>query len=270
MTATTGGHPAAPWWERFFDDRYRLSDLDRQSEPTTRDQVDCVLTTLGLSPGDRVLDLGCGTGRHAVLLAEHGLAVTGVDFNPDYLELARERARAHGVRLDLVRADMRDLSAMPQGAFDAVISMYTSFGFFPRSDGDQAVLRQVRRTLAPGGALFLDVINRDWLLRSFAPSDFAQERDRFVIRDYDDRGGQVVLHEDAFDPLDSTLRWTITRQTEPTGKVVADYRVYSVHELLGLLGPAGLRCRQVLGDYHSAPFTVFAPRIICIAERADP
>lgn len=263
MTTTT---PEAPWWVRFFDDRYRTCDLDRQTDDRTAAQVACVEDVLGHPHDARVLDLCCGTGRHAVRLAQDGYRVTGADLNEDYLRRTRERADRAGVSVRLIHADMRDLSGLDVAGFDSVISLYTSFGFFPGTDGDFATLTQITRVLRPGGTLVLDVINRDWLLRTFAPSDFAAEEDRYVIRDYDDTGGEVVLHEDAFRPTDSTHRWSITRVGDPDGPVVADYRVYSVHELLALIGRAGLHPRRVLGGYAGEPFTIFSPRIIVVAD----
>jgi hypothetical protein len=124
--------------------------------------------------------------------------------------------------------------------------------------------------LAEGGQLFLDVINRDWLLRSFAPSDFAPRDGRFVIRDYDDSADAAVLHEDAFQPESSMLRWTIKRLDGDSEPAVADYRVYSLHELLALVRRASLEPSLTLGDYDCSPFQIFAPRIICVARKDEP
>jgi SAM-dependent methyltransferase len=258
------------WWATFFSDIYRVSDLDAQDPEKTRRQVDCIERALDLAPGTRILDVGCGTGRHSVALALRGHLVTGVDLNEDYLVRARQQATACGVEASFVRADMRDLGSLESGAFDVAISMYTTFGFFHREGENLTVLQEVRRVLRPGALLFLDVINRDWLLRSFGPSDFVQRHDEYVIRDYDDAqaDGAVFLHEDAFQPATSMHRWTITRMVSgaPPDRVVADYRVYSLHELLALLSQTSLAPRRVLGDYGGNPFHVFSPRIIVVAE----
>lgn len=254
------------WWTSFFDERYRRSDLDRQPAHVTEAQVDLARTALRLEAGARVLDLGCGTGRHSIELAVHGLDVTGVDLNEDYLRHARERATARGVAARFIRADMRDLDNLDSQYFDGVISLYTSFGFFLEPDDNLRVLTEVRRVLRPEGRLLLDVINRDWLLRTFTHSDFVTDDRGFVIRDYDDAGDDVVLHEDAFDATTSTLTWTIRRLTEPIGTVVAPYRVYSLHELLALIEDAGLLRQRTFGAYDGSPFSVHSPRIIAIAD----
>lgn len=255
-----------PWWVSFFDERYRVSDLDSQPDRRTAEQVGCVQAILLEAGCVKVLDLGCGTGRHTVRLAVGGFEVTGIDLNPDYLSLARQRAEREQVNASFLQADMRQLTPVADSSCDAVISMYTSFGFFPGTDGDRAVLGEIARVLKPAGTLVLDIINRDWLLRTFAPSDFTSEEGRFVIRDYDDSPDGVTLHEDSFSAWDSTLRWTITRMSDPPGSIAADYRVYSVHEILSLLAAAGFQSRTVLGGYDRSPFTIFSPRIVVVAE----
>lgn len=255
-----------PWWVSFFDERYRVSDLDSQPGRSTAEQVGCVQDVLREAGCVKVLDLGCGTGRHTAGLAAGGFEVTGVDLNQDYLSLARQRAEREQVNASFLQADMRRLTPVEDSSFDAVISMYTTFGFFPGTDGDRAVLGEIARVLRPGGTLLLDIINRDWLLRTFAASDFVSEQGRFVIRDYDDSPDGVILHEDSFSARDSTLRWTITRMSEPRGSITADYRVYSVHEIHSLLAAAGLRPRTVLGGYDRSAFTIFSPRILMVAE----
>jgi SAM-dependent methyltransferase len=255
------------WWQGFFGETYRLSDLDLQPAERTRQQVECVERALALPQGARVLDVGCGTGRHCVELASDGFEVVGVDRNPAYLARAQERARSSGVDVEFRCADMRELEAETQAPFDAAVSLYTSFGFFHEERENVAVLEAIRASLKPHGALLLDVINRDWLLRNFAQSDFAPRDGRFVIRDYDDSGETVVLHEDAFQPESSMLRWTIRRLDDDSEPAIADYRVYSLHELLALVRGACLRPSITLGDYDCSPFEIFAPRIICIARR---
>lgn len=257
-----------PWWVSFFDERYRVSDLDSQPGRRTAEQVGCVQDILREAGCVKVLDLCCGTGRHTAGLAAAGFEATGVDLNPDYLSLARQRAEREQVDASFLQADMRQLTPVADGSFDAVVSLYTSFGFFPGTDGDRAVLSEIARVLRPAGTLVLDIINRDWLLRTFAASDFADEEGRFVIRDYDDSPDGVILHEDSFSASDSTLRWTITRTSEPRGSITADYRVYSLHEILSLLAVAGFQPRTVLGGYDRSAFTIFSPRILVVAEAA--
>ncbi|UQI47618.1 DUF4178 domain-containing protein [Streptomyces sp. HU2014] len=251
------------WWTAFFGDIYTDSDIEQQDPGLTRTMVDCVTALLPPATHPRLLDLACGTGRHAVPLAGAGYRVTGADLSADYLGQARRRAAAAGRDVAFVRADMRDLGAFPDGSFDAVTNLHTSFGFFHDAAEDMRVLHEVRRVLAPGGRFLLDVVNRDAFLRQTSEV-FGVPEDQYVIRNFDSSTGRTFLHEEVFDPLTSRIRWTVTEPA--TGRSsTADYRVFSAHELLAMLRAAGLRVEAVHGDYDRSPFTVHAPSVVVLA-----
>jgi len=103
----------------------------------------------------RVLDLGCGSGRHVVYLAQQGFRMTGLDNSPTALSMSREWAVAEGLAAGLVRADMRVPLPVPSAAFDALVSTQVIH---------HALLATVRRTAAeigrvvrPGGMLYVTV-----------------------------------------------------------------------------------------------------------------
>ncbi|MCD9144043.1 DUF4178 domain-containing protein [Streptomyces albireticuli] len=263
--AGEAGGTAEPgdWWTAFFGDIYTDSDIEQQDPGLTRAMVDCVTALVPPATHHRLLDLACGTGRHAVPLAGAGYRVTGADLSADYLGQARRRAAAAGRDVAFVRADMRDLGAFPDGSFDAVTNLHTSFGFFHDGAEDMRVLHEVRRVLAPGGRFLLDVVNRDAFLRQTSEV-FGVPEDQYVIRNFDSSTGRTFLHEEVFDPLTSRIRWTVTEPA--TGRSsTADYRVFSAHELVGMLRAAGLRVEAVHGDYDRSPFTVHAPSVVVLA-----
>ncbi len=98
----------------------------------------------------RAVDLGCGTGRHAMWLAQHGWTVTGVDASVVGLEQAAARAAGLEVQLTLVRADIADYQPPPEG-FDLVLLAYVH----PAPDHRAATVARASRALAPGGRLLV-------------------------------------------------------------------------------------------------------------------
>lgn len=252
------------WWSEFFGDIYTDADIEYQDPALTKDMVGCVGRLLPVAEHPRLLDLACGTGRHAVPLAAAGYRVTGADLSAGYLAQAENRATAAGQRVRFVRTDMRDLSAFADGSFDAVANLHTSFGFFHDPAEDQRVLDEVRRVLAPGGRLLIDVVNRDAFLRQTSEV-YGIPEGRYVIRTFDNSTGRTFLHEEVFDPLTSRIRWTVTEPGARERTATADYRVFSAHELLAMLRTAGLRVESVHGDYGLSPFTVHSPNIVCLA-----
>ena len=161
-------------------------------------QTDRLWRLLGLKDGVDVLDVPCGHGRIANRLAARGASVTGLDADPIFLERARADAAARGVEVDYIRGDMRTLPW--EESFDFALNLFTSFGYFD-DDVSRAWLREVRKTLKPGGRLALDLWNRDAFARNWLPVTMSErdgdlqvdrhaldlltgraETDRFIVR----------------------------------------------------------------------------------------
>jgi SAM-dependent methyltransferase len=119
-------------------------------------QVARLLSSLGPGRGRPALDLGCGEGRHTILLARRGWAVTALDLEPLALRKARAAVRRAGVRARFVRGNALDL-AFPDGTFELVLD-YGCFHHVVRKDWP-LYRRQVARVLAPGGHLILSVFS---------------------------------------------------------------------------------------------------------------
>jgi len=115
-------------------------------EPTARE----VVARAAIAPGERVLDVACGTGNAALIAAAAGARVTGLDAAPRLVEVARERAAAAGADADFVVGDALDLP-FGDGSFDAVVSV---FGVIFAPDPDRAV-GEIVRVLKPGGCAVL-------------------------------------------------------------------------------------------------------------------
>ena len=113
--------------------------------------------------GKAVLDLCCGPGRWAIPLAQKGFSVTGVDRTQFLLNVAKAKAKAARVRIEWVRADMRDF--LRPDSFDLVLSMLTSFGYFDRKDEDRLVLRNMFTNLKAGGVCLFDLSGKEQLAR---------------------------------------------------------------------------------------------------------
>ncbi|HEX3684986.1 MAG TPA: class I SAM-dependent methyltransferase [Bryobacteraceae bacterium] len=129
----------------------------------------------GLSEGDTVLDVGCGTGRHAFLLAAAGMTVTGVDYIPRCIALAMERVtKDHLQRISFIEGDARNIDLRRE--FDALICLYDVVGSNADSDENGRILQNCVRHLRPGGKLLLSVMNFE-LTEHQAKSFFSLEVD---------------------------------------------------------------------------------------------
>jgi SAM-dependent methyltransferase len=127
------------------------------SEERAEKESTFVASALELKPGASVLDLCCGQGRHSIQLAKRGLRVTGLDLNPEYLELAKRAAKASKVTIETIAADMRRIPF--EDKFDAIVNMYSSFGYLESEGEDLKVLESAAKALKAGGRILLDMLN---------------------------------------------------------------------------------------------------------------
>ena len=139
-------HPGTPY---FKDIAAALGEsyLRYSFTKGTAQEVEFLDEVLELPAGARILDVGCGPGRHAIELAARGYAVTGIDVSPRFISLATESARARGVPASFFEMDARE---MPFGdEFDAVITICQG-GFGLMGDDDALILKRMRDAAKPG------------------------------------------------------------------------------------------------------------------------
>ena len=165
------------------------------------------MEVLELAPGDRVLDVGCGPGRHVVALAQEGLSITGVDVSRRFLDLAAERARAAGVAASFFELDAR---RMPfDDEFDAAISICQG-GFGLMGGDDALVLRRMAEALEPGGRLALTAFSALYEARhprdeAHLDADAGIVYERTTIKDESGRDKEVDLWTGVYTPRELRL-----------------------------------------------------------------
>lgn len=244
------------WYDGFFDDVY-LDELGLHiPHERTRHEADFVVERLELEPGERILDVGCGHGRHSLELARRGLRVAGVDLSPRSLEHARAAAVAEGLEADFERRDMRELDF--DGEFDAVVNLFAAFGYFDDDADDERVVRGVARALRPGGRFLIETLN----LLGLVP--------RYRDRTWEEtHAGATLLAEHRFDVLRgrNEATWTFVRVDGSRRESRSRVRLFTPHELAALLERAGLRVTGSWGSYDGEELTMLSHRLILRAER---
>ncbi|HJT54986.1 MAG TPA: class I SAM-dependent methyltransferase, partial [Ktedonobacteraceae bacterium] len=136
-----------PWYKSFFGKDY-LRIYDFLTPERTELEVKCIIHLLKLPPGSTILDLCCGHGRHSIELAKRGYRVTGQDLSEVFLQHAQSDAEKQGVQVRWMQSDMRNIPF--ENEFDAVINIFTAFGYLENEDEDQLVLQQIQKALKPG------------------------------------------------------------------------------------------------------------------------
>jgi ubiquinone/menaquinone biosynthesis C-methylase UbiE len=206
------------------------------------DLVELIVEVLGLDPGDRVLDLACGSGEHAVRLAKRGLEVVGVDIAPSLVAHCRERASSASPEegagtASFQQGDMRELDY--DGEFDALLLLSGSFGFYD-DETNEDVLARMARALRPGGQVLIDV---------FDPTRMVVRPPR---RSWSQYGGGYGLRTVWWEPESCTYASEfLFIDADGTLNTCAEQeriRVYTVPEWRRLFAGAGLTMTHTLAD----------------------
>jgi SAM-dependent methyltransferase len=234
-----------PAYSEAYDALYADKDYDAEC-----DLLESIFHDAGRSVR-AVLDLGCGTGAHAVRLAARGYEVTGVDLSEGMLSRARSRADAVGAAVELVQGDVRTVRLHRR--FDAVVCMFAVLGYQTTDQDVLATLRTVREHLTSGGVFVFDV----WYgpaVEAIGPSERAK-----VASTGDgelERQGSGILQPDAH--LCTVHYRLIDRRPGVPDKVTDEVhrmRYFFPDELQRSLADAGLSLRAL------APFPDNAARL---------
>jgi ubiquinone/menaquinone biosynthesis C-methylase UbiE len=242
------------WFERFFAGLYGDALPATFDASETLEHARIVKRLLGLSAGQQVLDVPCGTGRIAIQLAALGVEVTGVDSAPGNLERARRDADRAGVRVRWKRCDMRKLDF--DAELDAAFNWFGSFGYFSERQ-NLAFAKRVHRALRPGGRFLVEAINKPWLLGHHRP----EWRET--------HGGVQIVSRFCWDARSSRMRdwWTLSK-----GERVERHRIsvhlYSGPELRKLLLGAGFAAVALHGYPPVGKLGARSRRLIAVASKA--
>lgn len=238
----------------WFDSIHYQKLYGHRDEAEAANFIDALIRCLRPHPGSRLLDVACGTGRHAKYLASKGYRVTGFDLAADSIRVAKQAER-RGLRF--FRHDMR----LPFGRnkFDYVFNFFTSFGYFESLAEHFEVLRNMTRSLSDGGTLVLDYLNVYRAEAELVPyeskkiGNFAYALTRWSDRNYIFK--RIVLERrNADEPHEYVER-------------VAKFTLWHFQQMFAACGYA---IHEVYGDYTLNPFhMVDSPRLILIARGAQ-
>jgi SAM-dependent methyltransferase len=216
-------HDTDAFWEGFQEVMFSRRRWDLAS-----DEVEGVIELTGVEPNSHFLDLCCGPGRHALVLAGRGFRVTGVDRTASYIEAARANLSAAVGQAEFLVADAR--TYRDPGAFDAAICLYTSFGYFETKEVLQRVFSETSTEDLDDGATLTEE-------RTIGP-EWAWIENRWIVR-------------------------SDTAEKETTFRV----RMYSGPELAQALRSAGFWDVELYGDWTGSPYDDQARRLIAVARK---
>ncbi len=241
------------WFASWFDSVHYRTLYAHRDGVEAANLVDRLIGRLQPTAGATVLDLGCGTGRHSRHLASRGCRVVGLDLSAESIKQAKE---TEGPNLWFRRQDMR----LPFGhnAFDYVLNLFTSFGYFRDPEDHLTVVHNIARSLKADGRLVLDYLNAGYAETHLTLEDVI-ERDGNTYRisrwtDADHIFKRIVVDDRSSAPLEYVER--VTKLT------VEDFRF--------MFALCDMRIEEIFGDYRLTPFDVkTSPRLILMVKKIE-
>ncbi len=232
--------PERGWWKTLFDEVYLQTDARSVcDEQITRKEIDLICGLLPVRPGQRILDLCGGHGRHSLELVSRGYGMCiVVDYSEYLLSRAKKKACESGRRVYCVRADARN-TGIRSGMFDHVLIMGNSLGYLSRENADFEIVSEAFRLLRPGGWLLIDVADGEMVVKNFIPRAWHEvEDDMVVCRGREIVGDRICAREMVLSKKDGLIR----------DRKYA-IRLYDRHCLAALFSGCGFESIECHGDF---------------------
>jgi SAM-dependent methyltransferase len=240
------------WFQEWFDSPYYHTLYVDRDEKEAAAFIDRLLMYLHPAPGSLMLDVACGRGRHARILAGKGFDVTGIDLAPHSITFALQYANDH---LHFYEHDMRRLFWI--NYFDYAFNFFTSFGYFKTEREHNNAIRTMSQSMKTGGILVLDYLNAHYAVEHLVPeSTRVIEGITFHIRKWfdDTHFYKKIIIEDS--GLKQPLQFT---------EKVARFSLPDFEKMFAL---QGLVIQQLFGDYSLNPFDLItSPRLLLVATK---
>lgn len=250
---TTPDQKDQKWYEAWFErDEYKVVYGHRDDNEASL-LIDLIESTIRIKEAARILDMGCGRGRHAVEFARRGYEVTGIDLSPRSIAAARQRASLAGIPAAFAVGDMRE--AVCNGCFDVVANLFTAFGYFDDEAEHGVAIRAMAEAVAPGGWLVQDFLNAERVARRLVPVDERTVGDLTVVQRRQIAAGRI----------NKTIE---LRGSNGTQRFSESVRLLDLAAFDRMYRAAGMVLTRVFGDYTGGPLTPDSPRLIMFSRRA--
>jgi SAM-dependent methyltransferase len=227
----------AAWYEESFGQDYLLVYKHRDMQGAQA-EVKRMADWLHLPAGAEVFDLCCGMGRHSLALAEEGYKVTGLDLSK--VLLAEARKQEGSGRITWLEGDMRSLPV--EGPFDAVLNLFTSFGYFEADKENGKVLKEMGRILRPGGRFIIDFLNPRYVEENLVPHSVRED------------GGVRIDEKRSIEDGFVRKRITLSESGQPEREYLEQVKLYGLEDFRRLSEGTGLQIEQVYGHYDASPY----------------
>jgi SAM-dependent methyltransferase len=233
----------------FFSDGSPYLSHPLLTPERTKAEVDFILAELNLNHGDNLLDVGCGSGRHALDLAGRGFQVVGIDPSKAMIQAARQAAFGMENKPLFVQARAEEFKTGQK--FKAALCLFTTLGQIEDGGDNRALINKVFNLLSPDGCFIVEIPHPEWV------------KVNLVSEEYIPSQKGVMYIERSFSETDNTVTEIFTRVSRAERRVyLLKYRLFSLEELTSMLEKCGFSIAALYGGYQDLPAGPDHPSIL--------
>jgi SAM-dependent methyltransferase len=229
------------WFHNWFNEDY-IHLYAHRDDTEAQKHVDFLSSELRLLGDERILDLGCGSGRHTFLFGRLGYNVVGIDTSEVLIHEAMKNLDGPS-NISFIRKDMRDIGDL--GKFNLILNMFTSFGYFEEDEENQKVLHIIHQALSIGGRFFIDYLHAPYVIKHLIPRETLQVRGEEVKITREIEGDLVI----------KTIEF-------PGRSYYESVKLYEPEKITEMLKDAGFTIDRLWGNYEGKPFNSSSERLL--------
>jgi len=239
------------WYKHWFGNEY-LTVYSHRDTKEAKQLINLIQTNIQLPRNAKVLDLCCGQGRHANLLAEAGYNVFGIDLSRTLLEIAKFKTAIKGSAY-FIQADMRFLPVTH--SFDLLLNLFTSFGYFDTDQENAKVFYQFNQALKEKSCFVFDYFNSNHVKESLIP--FQKEKI-----------GEIIVEQERYIKNSRIQKKINITEMGNRSIFYESVKMYEPEEIFRMMESAELKVSKIFGDYQGKEFDTYSPRLLVIGEKS--
>ncbi|MCS7004408.1 MAG: class I SAM-dependent methyltransferase [Cytophagales bacterium] len=231
------------WYHNWFDSPYYHLLYEHRNDGEAEFFLRNLIYKLRWLPTYKILDVGCGKGRHARFLNAQGFDVTGIDLSPESIAYNKT---FENERLHFEVWDMRKPYA--KNRFDVVLNLFTSFGYFETEEEHIQTLQAFSQALRSEGSVIIDFMNVHKVIRTLVTEEYL-------------RRGNVLFHIRRYIQNGFIVKEIVLEDQDTVHHFQEKVRAYALEDFQNLLNLVHIEIQQVFGNYRLEPYNA------CSSER---
>lgn len=241
------------WFKDWFNTSQYLDVYKHRNEDDAEDHIKLILENVLIKPDAKILDMACGAGRHAIILARKNFDVTAVDLSENLLKVAKQNAKNEKLTIRFIHSDIRNFNTDIK--FDLVLNLFTSFGYFETDEENFSVLDKAFKLLNKDGFFVLDYFNSEYLKKNLI--EYSREK----------IGDEVIFQKRKIEGSRVIKKITIQKNGE-LNEYTESVRMYNYDELTEQLKKIGFDIYKTFGDFFGNKFDLQnSSRLIMICKK---